>query len=59
VFDDRIASAWTPMTNAAPTTAAMIWATSRVRFGPSVRKSVTVSATDKAVAERPMATTTP
>ena len=35
VLVERIASACTPMTKMAPTTAAMICATSRVRRGPS------------------------
>ena len=59
VLLERIASACTPMTKAAPTTAAMICATSRVRRGPIVRNSATVSATASAEAASPIATATP
>ena len=48
-----------PMTKVAPTIAATICAASRVRFGPMVRNSATVSATDSAAAAAPTATTTP
>ena len=43
----------------APTMAATICAASRVRFGPMLRNSATVSATDSAAATAPTAITTP
>ncbi len=54
-----MAAAWTPITKAAPITAAIIWAIKRVRRGPSVRKSATVTVTAIAAAVAPMAATTP
>ena len=48
-----------PMTKAAPITAATICATSRVRFGPMMRNSATVSATASAAAISAHAATTP
>ena len=46
------------MTQAAPMTAAITCATSRVRFGPSVMNSAMVSATANAMAVRLTASTT-
>ncbi len=56
---ERIAAACSPMTKAAPITAATICAASRVRFGPMTRNSATVSATASAVAAMPMAAMAP
>ena len=56
---ERIAATCSPMTKAAPITAATICATSRVRFGPMARNSATVSATASAVAAMPMAAMAP
>ena len=59
VLVERIATAWTPMTKIAPTTAATTCATKRVRRGPIVRKSPTVKAIASAEAAIPIAMTTP
>ena len=47
------------MTKPAPTTAARICATSRVRLGPISRNRISVTAIAIAAAERPIAMTTP
>ena len=55
---DSIAASWSPMTQAAPMTAAITCAASRVRFGPSVMNSAMVSASANAMAVRLTASTT-
>jgi len=59
VSNDRIAPTCSPITKAAPITAAKICATSRVRLGPMVLNSAMVSATASAAAVKPTAATTP
>ena len=48
-----MAATWMPIRKLAPTTAATIWATRRVRLAPIAAKSATITHTAKAVA--PMA----
>ena len=55
---DWIAASCSPITQAAPMTAAITCATSRVRLGPSVMNSAMVIATANAMAVKLIAITT-
>jgi hypothetical protein len=56
---EKMAAICKRITNAAPMTAATIWAINRVRFAPMMRNKATVSDSAAAVATAPMAATTP
>jgi hypothetical protein len=49
-FAERMAATWMPIRKLAPTTAATIWATRRVRLAPIAAKSAIITHTAKAVA---------
>ena len=56
---DKMAATWTPITKAAPITAATIWEIARVSFGPRVRNSPMVKTVANAVDSAPKAMMTP
>src|SRR5262245_48763927 len=56
---EKMAAICKRITNAAPITAATIWAISLVRLAPMMRNNATVSASAAAVATAPIAATTP